>query len=187
MQISRKMRFMSIGIAFKAFFKALFNRDFSQKLNTLLEGGEPEKQLPAPEEKPKELPKFTVAPGAVQILGLLQREGRLIDFLQEDLGQAGDAQIGAVVKSTIYSGCRQALRQYLTLEPIMADNEEGSEVTVPEGFDPASVRLVGQVQGDPPFKGILRHKGWRITQAQLPEINQETETGVICPAEVELP
>ena len=178
---------MSIGIAFKAFFKALFNRDFSQKIAALLEGREPEKELPAPEEKQKELPQFTIAPGAVQVLGLLQREGRLIDFLQEDLGQASDAQVGAVVKSTIYSGCRQALRQYLTLEPIMADNEEGSDVTVPEGFDPASIRLVGQVQGDPPFQGILRHKGWKITKAQLPDINKEIETGVICPAEVELP
>ncbi|MBQ7567961.1 DUF2760 domain-containing protein [bacterium] len=177
---------MSIGVAFKAFFKALFNRDFSQKVAELLKGSAPEKLLPEKTE-PQPAPELAVPPGAVQILGLLQREGRLIDFLQEDLGQASDAQIGAVVKSTIYSGCRQALKQYLTLEPIMADDEEGSEVTVPEGFDPENIRLVGQVQGDPPFKGILRHKGWRITKAQLPAITKQIETGVICPAEVELP
>lgn len=190
MLFGRNFAVMSIGIAFKAFFKALFNRDFSQKITALLEGREVEKQLPAPEEKPKEkqdVRKFLIAPGAVQILGLLQREGRLVDFLQEDLSQASDAQVGAVVKSTIYSGCRQAIQQYLTLEPIMAENEEGSEVTVADGFDPATIRLVGQVEGDPPFKGILRHKGWKITKAQLPEITQETENGVICPAEVELP
>ena len=180
---------MSIGIAFKAFFKALFNREFSQSVAALLQG-KTTPALPAPEPEPEPVPKPKlpdIAPGAVQLLGLLQREGRLIDFLQEDLTQASDAQIGAVVKSTIYSGCRKALQQYLTLEPIMADDEEGNEVTVAEGFDPAAIRLVGQVQGDPPFQGVLRHKGWKIVKAQLPDIDQETETGIICPAEVELP
>ena len=175
---------MSIGIAFKAFFKALFNKEFSQSLAALLSGQAP--ALPAPAEEPKALPKPAIAPGAVQVLGLLQREGRFIDFLQEDLAQASDAQIGAVVRSTIYSGCRKALQQYLTLAPVMSDSEEGSEVTVAEGFDPAAISLVGQVQGDPPFKGVLRHKGWKLVKAQLPEPDSANAC-IICPAEVELP
>lgn len=189
---------MNIGIAIKAFFKALFNREFAQSVSSLLSNSPHPPLLPEPSkdktatdktasEQKIEVPSSQdISPGAVQILSLLQREGRFIDFLQEDLSQASDAQIGAVVRSTIYDGCRKALKQYLTLEPISTESE-GESISIEEGFDPANIRLVGQVQGDPPFKGILRHKGWKLTKAQLPEINNEITNGVICPAEVELP
>ena len=67
---------MSIGIAFKAFFKALFNRDFSQRVAALFSS--PDAPLLA-EPKAPPAKTYIVAPGAVQVLGLLQREGRLID------------------------------------------------------------------------------------------------------------
>src|SRR5207253_6846543 len=35
---------------------------------------------------------------AVQLLAILQREGRLLDFLQEDVDGYADAQIGAAVR-----------------------------------------------------------------------------------------
>lgn len=122
---------------------------------------------------------------AVQVLSILQREGRLIDFLQEDLNSYEDAQIGAAVRS-IHQGCRDALSGFVKLTPIFED-PEGVEVTVPPGFDSRAIRLTGHVTGDPPFSGVLRHRGWRIESLELPQTTFEQDRGwVLAPAEVEI-
>lgn len=163
---------MSIIIAFKLFFKALFNKEFATRAVALFNTSEVSAAPQA--ENGLEM-------GATALLALLQREGRLLDFFKEDIQNAPDAQIGAVVKSTVYSGCRQALQDYLTISPVM-DSTEGESITVEEGFDPTSIRLVGKVEGDPPFQGILRHRGWKLETAKLPQC----DSGIICPAEVEI-
>lgn len=122
---------------------------------------------------------------AVQMLAILQREGRLVDFLKEDLTPYTDDQIGAAVRS-IHQGCHAALAEHLDLEPILSD-VEGAEVTVPPGFDPQAIRLTGNVSGDPPFKGTLRHHGWRVLRVDLPQVILPQEKGwVLTPAEVEI-
>lgn len=123
--------------------------------------------------------------GAVLMLSVFQREGRLIDFLNEDLSLYEDAQIGAAVRS-IHEGCRSALGETVELEPIFKD-EEGASVTVSQGFDAAAVRLTGNVTGDPPFQGILRHRGWRVRRLRLPQITAHVEKErIVAPAEVEV-
>ncbi|PIU30581.1 MAG: DUF2760 domain-containing protein [Syntrophobacteraceae bacterium CG07_land_8_20_14_0_80_61_8] len=122
---------------------------------------------------------------AVQILGILQRQGRLLDFLQEDLGRYQDDQIGAAVRN-IHQDCKAALVEHIKLAPVFAQ-EEGSQVTVAKGFDVASVRLTGEVSGEPPFRGILRHRGWRVERVELPQITSKAgEDEIIAPAEVEV-
>ncbi len=121
---------------------------------------------------------------AVQVLSLLQKKGRLIDFLQEDISGYEDSQIGAAVRN-IHKGCREALQEHVTIEPVMKESE-GSEVTVVEGFDPSAVRLTGNVTGSPPFKGILRHSGWRVAVMSLPPLPENHDPGIIEPAEVEV-
>lgn len=122
---------------------------------------------------------------AVQILSLLQRDGRLIDFLSEDITPYQDAQVGAAVRE-VHTNCRNALAQYITLEPIM-EGEEDRPVTVAEGFDPASIKLVGNVTGRPPLRGLLRHKGWRVAEVNLPTLSPPgTGRAVVAPAEVEI-
>src|SRR5215207_4639904 len=122
---------------------------------------------------------------AVQMLALLQREGRLIDFFSEDLTPYPDAQVGAAVRE-MHAGCRKALEQYVTLEPIIEGEEDGP-VTVEAGFDPASVKLVGNVTGRPPLRGLLRHRGWRATEVELPPLApQESARAIVAPAEVEI-
>ena len=122
---------------------------------------------------------------AVQMLALLQREGRLIDFFSEDLTAYPDAQVGAAVRE-LHAGCRKALEQYVTLEPIIEGEEDGP-VTVEAGFDPASVKLVGNVTGQPPLRGLLRHRGWRATEVELPPLApQESARAIVAPAEVEI-
>lgn len=122
---------------------------------------------------------------AVQMLAILQREGRLIDFLKEDLHPYSDDQIGAAVRS-IHQGCKAALDEHLELEPILTE-AEGSDVTVPPNFDPKAIRLTGNVAGDPPFKGTLRHHGWRVLRVDLPHLIAPQEKGwILTPAEVEI-
>lgn len=123
--------------------------------------------------------------GAIQMLAILQRQGRLVDFLQEDLSAYADDQIGAAVRS-IHEGSKQSLEQHVRLEPVYSE-EEGSRITVPAGFDPEQVRLSGNVVGDPPFTGELRHRGWRVATIDLPKrMNDEETLPVVAAAEVEV-
>lgn len=127
----------------------------------------------------------TAEAGALQMLSIFQRQGRLIDFLQEDLALYEDAQIGAAVRS-IHEGCKQALIDHVKLEPIF-EEVEGAEVTVQPGFDPRQVRLTGNVMGNPPFKGALRHRGWRVTQIDLPtQMHRPEREMILVAAEVEV-
>jgi hypothetical protein len=144
--------------------------------------------LTAPEFAARVAALFQKAPAGpdLRILSVLQRDGRLVDFLLEDLSAASDAEIGAGVRD-IQNKCRKALLQYLTVEPIRAENE-GAEVIVEPGFDAAAVRLTGNISGAPPFRGVLKHHGWRVKSVQLPALpGAQAETAVLAPAEVELP
>ena len=115
---------------------------------------------------------------------MLQREGRLIDFLQEDVAAFSDADIGAAAR-VVHGGCRKALAQCLTLEPVLKD-AEGANVTVPAGFDAQRIRLTGNVAGQPPFRGALKHHGWVATAVRLPALSEILDPRVLAPAEVEL-
>ncbi len=121
---------------------------------------------------------------AAQILGLLQREGRLIDFLQEDIEPYDDAQIGAAVRE-VHRGCRNALKEVFGIQPVI-NAQEGSEVEIDEDFDPSQIKLVGNVKGNPPFKGIIKHTGWKFTEVRLPKWTGKSSTNVLAPAEVEV-
>lgn len=116
--------------------------------------------------KPQETTMSAEA-GAVQMLAILQREGRFVDFLQEDLSLYDDAQIGAAVR-TVHAGCKKALAEHATMEPIFKETEE-STVTVQPGFNMEAVRLTGDVVGEPPFTGALKHRGWRVARIDLPK------------------
>jgi hypothetical protein len=138
------------------------------------------------EEKPVRRPTETPSPfPAVQMLSILQRQGRFIDFMEEDLSNYSDEQVGAAVRD-IHRGCKEGLREHLELKPILAE-EEGAQVTIKPGFDLDSIRLTGNVTGDPPFRGILRHHGWRVTRIDLPRpLREQEKEWVLSPAEVEI-
>ncbi len=121
---------------------------------------------------------------ALQLLGLLQQEGRLVDFLEEDITGYSDAEIGGAVR-VVHEGCRKVLRQYFTIAPVI-DREEGARLTLERGFDAGAFRLTGNVLGDPPFTGTLAHRGWRASDSRLPKITSGHDVSVLAPAEVEL-
>jgi hypothetical protein len=121
---------------------------------------------------------------AVQMLALLQRDGRLIDFLAENISPYPDAQLGAAVR-TVHESCRQVLDRYVKLEPII-NSEEDQPVAVPAGFDAALIKLIGTTTGSPPLRGMLRHRGWRVKEVNLPSLPQGTGRSVVAQAEVEV-
>jgi len=66
------------------------------------------------------------------------------------------------------------------------EQNEGDSVTVPSGFDPNAITLTGNVTGEPPFKGTLRHKGWRAARLELPTLSAVKDQSILAPAEVEI-
>lgn len=120
----------------------------------------------------------------IRLLGLLQRESRLLDFLMENLSNYDDQQIGASVRD-IQAKAQGVLKKHISLEPVLGQ-EEGSSVTVPAGFDPAAIRLVGNVSGQPPFSGTLQHAGWKVKTVTLPKPPEGQDEFILMPAEVEL-
>ncbi|GAB6142747.1 hypothetical protein JCM12294_01840 [Desulfocicer niacini] len=120
----------------------------------------------------------------LHFLSVLQREGRLLDFFGEDLSLYEDEQIGAAVRS-IHEDCRVAVDKYIAPVPVI-DQEEGELIDIEAGFDPNSVKLTGNVAGDPPFKGILRHRGWKAGKKEVPRLADVLDSGIIVPAEVEI-
>ena len=121
---------------------------------------------------------------ALRMLALMQQEGRLVDFLEEDLTSYSDTQIGSAVR-TIHGGCRAVLKERLELAPILP-GAEGATVTVERGFDPAAVRVTGNVRGEPPYQGVLRHPGWRAAAFRLPATTGDRDHTILAPAEVEI-
>jgi hypothetical protein len=120
----------------------------------------------------------------LRLLRILQRDGRLIDFLLEDVDAYTDEQIGAAVRD-IHRSCRKALMEHLALEPILPESE-GTAVTVPAGFDPSAVRVTGNVTGQPPYTGTLRHHGWRVKELRIAAPPAGQDEFVVHPAEVEV-
>jgi hypothetical protein len=179
-----------IIFAFRCFFSILFHSAIPDDIARRVQPAASAQGAPVPGAPPGSRLKEAEPPSdtldrAVQMLALLQRDGRLIDFLSENISAYPDAQLGAAVR-TIHEACRQALCQYVELEPVL-NSEEDQPVTVEADFDPAAVKLIGNVAGEPPVRGLLRHKGWRVKKLQMPPLPQGAGRLVIAPAEVELP
>jgi len=153
-------------------------------------GHSPAQQIPGPQVPRDVTPK--TAPhearpspeAAIQMLAALQREGRLIDFLQEDIASYEDGQIGAAVRN-IHAGCKEALKEYMEIRPVFQESE-GATITVPPGFDTKAIRLTGNVTGNPPFRGVLRHRGWEVERIRLPHSAEQKNHWILAPAEVEI-
>jgi len=152
-----------LGLAFRSFFCVLKDKEKAKKIRDILSG--------APSE-------------GIQVLSLLQREGRLIDFLQEDISPYSDYQIGAAVR-TVHDGCKKLLEDIFAIEPVRQE-PEGTSIVIEKGVNPSVIRLSGYVIGDPPFTGTLKHHGWRALKTDFPESPKGQDHSVIAPAEVEI-
>ena len=163
-----------MGLVIRSSWRTMRDPEFAAKVEPL---------LTPPPPKPEAPPKPDARP--LRLLALLQREGRLLDFLLEDIQTYADAQIGAAVRD-IHRQCQAAVKEHLVLEPVLSQSE-GATVQVPAGFDPSAIRLTGNVTGQPPFQGTLQHHGWRVKDIKLAPPPEGQDEMVLMPAEVELP
>jgi len=147
-----------------------------------------EKRVEGPVEKIVEKtvvePAAPAGTAALQLLGLLQREARFVDFVQEDVAGYADAEIGAAAR-VVHEGCRKVLREHFSIAPVRTE-AEGSRVTLAAGFDAAAMRLTGNVVGQAPFTGTLGHRGWRVDDVRLPQLTDHKAAAIVAQAEVEL-
>lgn len=174
-----------IVLAFRAFFLALFNAEAAEKIDVALE----QQSLPAPVEAkpaPVQRPKpAAVRSEAITLLATLQREARFVDFLQEPLAQYSDAQVGAAARD-VHRGCAAVVERLFALKPLV-EQAEGSEIELPAGFDSSRFRLVGNVAGEPPFRGRLVHHGWEASKCELPAWSgSDGAVRVVAATEIEL-
>ena len=186
---------MHLLIALKAFFLVLFNGTLARQVDGVLRRRHEQPRLPEakPETivEPKPMVQKAAAPPkpkrseAITLLAALQREGRFVDFLQEELTGYSDAQIGAVARD-LHRDCAKVVERMFAVKPLLGESE-GASIEVPAGFDAARYRLVGKVSGSPPFRGALVHQGWTATVCELPEwVGGDESAQVIAPAEVEV-
>jgi hypothetical protein len=181
-----------LSLAFGTFFSILGDGDFAASVLRLRSGAAPTPAptpaaAPAPQPAPAPAPvviKEATPEAALQLLGLLQRDARFIDFVEEDIAKYSDADIGAAAR-LVHDGCRATLREHFTIKPVR-DEAEGSRVTINEGFDATAIRLTGNVVGKAPFSGSISHRGWRVAEVRLPKLTQSHDATVLAPAEVEL-
>lgn len=167
------MRFL---LAIKVFWRVLIDPLLAARLEPMLA---PPPSAADSVSKPKGPP-----PETLRLLSLLQRDGRLVDFLQEEIAGYSDAEIGAAVRD-IHRDCRKVLLRYVTLEPVLP-GEEGARIEVPLGFDPRAIRLTGKVSGNGPHRGTIAHRGWRASRVELPAMTDAGDAAIIAPAEVEI-
>ena len=164
----------------------LFQPALAARLRDLRDGVAAPAPAPSPAPAAPPAPQLREAPheAALQLLGLLQRDARFIDFIEEDVKAYSDADIGAAAR-VVHEGCRKVLREHFSIQPLRSENE-GSRVTLPEGFDAAAVRVTGNVVGKAPFTGTLSHRGWRATDTRLPKLAAGHDAAILAQAEVEL-
>lgn len=170
-----------ILLAFRAFFALLFGGKLPPDL--VAELGLAAKSAPAPPPKPP-APEIKPTDGALQLLGMLQREARVLDFFMEDIAPYSDEEVGAAARD-VHDHTREILLRHFAPAPVI-DAVEGSAATPPEG-NPALVKFVGNVPATgKPSGGVLRHRGWRATTASLPQLNSRADLALLAPAEIEV-
>ena len=190
--------FTRLWFAFVCLLRVLFDPSFAARVWAVRASAA---RLSAPSAEPPaaaprvEPPAAAPAPGAaeredraavapLQLLALLQREGRLIDFLQQDITAFDDTDVGVAAR-VVHDGCGRALAAHASFEPIRSEQED-SPLELSAGYDAAEFKLTGHVTGKPPYRGTLRHRGWRLRELRLPEPLAGHDFHVIAPAEVEL-
>ncbi len=166
-----------IGLA----FRVLFSAELGSGVRQLMVPALPE---PAPEPEPAPTVVQASPDAALQLLAMLQRDGRFIDFLREDVADFTDEDIGAAAR-VVHEGCKKAIDEHFEIE-VVRDEEEGESIVICKGFDAGSVRLTGNVVGEPPFEGTLQHAGWRVANVTLPKLAEGHDVRIVAPAEVEL-
>ncbi|MEM9588632.1 MAG: DUF2760 domain-containing protein [Planctomycetota bacterium] len=184
---------MSLAIALRAFSAALFDREMSARIATVLDGGDSTK-LPGRVDSPKSIPQQAAQPTAaapvepkakqspaITLLAALQRESRLIDLVQEDIAPFSDAQVGAAARPCLLQAA-STLNRMFKIEPLTT-NADGESMTIDEHASASRVQWIGEGSGN---SGTLVHHGWQATQVELPEwTGNEDDATIIAPLQIQ--
>lgn len=168
--------------AFSSFFSILFSGVLPDSVATEF-GFTKAKPTPVP---PPPEPKVKLSDGALQLLQILQRDSRLLDFLMEDVQSYSDDQIGAAVRS-IHNDSRAALNRLFTFAPVI-DGVEGTnqKLDASKAPDPNRIKLIGNVPASGKVAGgTLRHRGWQASSVNLPPLGKQ-DLNILAPAEIEI-
>ncbi|QIK39158.1 DUF2760 domain-containing protein [Caldichromatium japonicum] len=160
---------------------------FAQTAAGLLDGTQStptQPVAPPPPPAAARLLQESLPDSALILLSLLQKEGRFVDFIQEDIRLYSDEEVGRGAR-VVHQGCRRIIAEYFTLAPVRAE-PEGSRITLEPGFDASAIRPTGNLVGNPPFTGTLAHRGWRVIEIRLPKIVSSHDPHIIAAAEIEL-
>lgn len=181
---------MSFGarffFAWACFFRVLFDGAFAARASAVREAmpAPPPAVLPPKTAEKAPPPDAGFEEGALALLALLQRDGRFVDFLEQDVATFSDADVGTAAR-VVHEGCRRALREHVTIVASCKE-EEGATLEVEAGFDPNRMKLTGNVSGKGPWRGTVRHRGWIAEKMSLPEPMAGHDARALAPAEVEL-
>lgn len=183
--------FERLWLSWVCAFRVLFDARFAARVAEL-RSGSAETESPPGSLPPPAAPVGSVtqpaaleparASGALQLLALFQREGRLLDFLEQDIVTFADAEIGAAAR-LVHEGCRRAMHAHARVVSVRSE-AEGSALTLEQAS--ADVKLVGNVSGSAPYRGVLRHRGWRVEGLRLPQVVGSVDQRLVAPAELEL-
>jgi len=177
-----------IWLSWVSGFRILFDGRFAAKVLLLREApvtepaAEPAALASEAKAAVRTAPTASAADGALQLLSLLQREGRFVDFVQQEVSSFADAEIGAAAR-VVHEGCRRAIKNHARVVNVR-NEAEGSSLTLERASE--DVKLVGNVAGAAPFRGVLRHRGWRVEALTLPTIVGAHDPTIVAPAELEL-
>jgi len=180
---------MAIGVAFRAFFAALFQREAAERIRSALAGDDQQARLVekvAPKQKSEAKKSVaTTRSDALILLSTLQREARFLDLVHESLDGFEDAQVGAAAREVLRD-CRKTIDRMFAVAP-GTDEEEGATIEVPRGTSPNQIRLVGVTGGVSGAKGTITHRGWKATCCELPKwTGNRNEAWILAPTEVEV-
>jgi hypothetical protein len=165
--------FARFGLARAAFRRVARDAVVAERVRAVLEAPPPP---PKPTRKSGE---------PVRLLRLLQRDAKMVDFLMQDISGASDTDIAVFVRD-MHPKAQKTLKEHVDIVPVMTQ-PEGETVEVPKGFDPSAIQLLGNLTGQPPYRGTLKHSGWRARDYNLPAPAEGLDELVLAPAEVDLP
>lgn len=168
----------TLGLAFRTFFRLFSDAPFAERVKALFAQDGP----PAITETAAVTAKRSAA---LTLLSALQREARFVDFVMEPLDGYDDAQVGAAARD-VHRDLASVVQRIFAPEPL-AEEPEGASLRLDPGFDAARYHLTGDVSGEPPYSGTLRHHGWVASRCEMPAwTGEEGAAKVVSPAEVEV-
>lgn len=186
---------MRLGLALRAFWRALFDRAAGERIAIALDApvdayveqkpamaSEHVKKTPTP-NKPESVKPLPAQNPAITLLATLQRDARLIDLIYENLDQYQDAQVGAAARPCLKQ-CRQSLDRILKIEKLVAATEN-DVINVPSDASVARYRWIGESPASETGTAKLVHPGWQAASVQLPQWSgQAADAEIIAPAQV---